>query len=116
MGPMHAGRRRFDMIRWGEARRAADAGFFARKVVAAASARVMIVSDARRPSDLEFFQQGAAAGQVQPSPITRRSPRPSPMVALLLLGLSTGAASRRSLAACCQGANHCSTSRTASTL
>ena len=33
---------RYEMIRWGEERREADAGFFARKVVAAASAPVMV--------------------------------------------------------------------------
>ena len=43
------------MIAWGEARRHADPGFFARKVLDAATRPVLIVSDARRPGDVDFF-------------------------------------------------------------
>ena len=50
-------RYRKDMIVWGVARRKADPGFFAREVVAGATAPVLIVSDARRPTDLAFFQE-----------------------------------------------------------
>ena len=45
------------MITWGEERRNADAGFFARKVLAAASKPILIISDARRPGDVAFFQE-----------------------------------------------------------
>lgn len=53
---------RSDMIKWGESRRSSDAGFFARQVMAQAlkkanSAPVLVVSDARRLTDLEFFTQ-----------------------------------------------------------
>ena len=44
------------MITWGEERRNADAGFFARKVLAASSKPILIISDARRPGDVAFFQ------------------------------------------------------------
>ena len=44
------------MITWGEERRNADAGFFARKVLTAASKPILIISDARRPGDVAFFQ------------------------------------------------------------
>ena len=40
------------MITWGEERRNADAGFFARKVLAASSKPILIISDARRPGDV----------------------------------------------------------------
>ena len=43
------------MITWGEERRNADAGFFARKVLAASSKPILIISDARRPGDIAFF-------------------------------------------------------------
>ena len=57
-------RYRKDMIVWGEARRQADPGFFAREVVAGSAAPVLIVSDARRPTDLAFFHElcGAQGG------------------------------------------------------
>ncbi len=45
------------MITWGEERRNADAGFFARKVLKAASKPIRIISDARRPGDVAFFQE-----------------------------------------------------------
>ena len=45
------------MITWGEERRNADAGFFARKVLAASSKPILIISDARRPGDVAFFQE-----------------------------------------------------------
>ena len=45
------------MITWGEERRNADAGFFARKVLTAASKPILIISDARRPGDVAFFQE-----------------------------------------------------------
>ena len=45
------------MITWGEERRNADAGFFARKVLRAASKPILIISDARRPGDVAFFQE-----------------------------------------------------------
>jgi phosphomevalonate kinase len=46
---------RADMIVWGERRRHADPGFFARLVVAESRAPVLIISDARRASDMAFF-------------------------------------------------------------
>ena len=52
-------RYRSDMIRWGEDQRERDPGFFARLATAtshAESARVWIVSDARRPTDVAYFQ------------------------------------------------------------
>ena len=51
------------MIAWGEDKRASDPGFFANLVVAAATAPILIISDARRPTDLQFFADGAAAGK-----------------------------------------------------
>ena len=45
------------MITWGEERRNAAAGFFARKVLKAASKPILIISDARRPGDVAFFQE-----------------------------------------------------------
>ena len=53
-------RHRKSMIEWGEARRNADPGFFARLVLGAATRPVLIVSDARRPTDLAFFEKAAA--------------------------------------------------------
>lgn len=46
---------RKSMIAWGEARRNADSGFFARKILHAAKAPVLLVSDARRTTDVDFF-------------------------------------------------------------
>ena len=54
---------RADMIPWGEARRNKDPGFFARIVMAEAARPVLIISDARRPTDVEFFEEGALAGR-----------------------------------------------------
>lgn len=50
---------RKSMIAWGEARRNADAGFFGRLVLAGATRPVLIVSDARRATDLAFFHKSA---------------------------------------------------------
>mmetsp|Transcript_6017 Transcript_6017/g.14533 ORF Transcript_6017/g.14533 Transcript_6017/m.14533 type:complete len:206 (-) Transcript_6017:344-961(-) len=50
---------RKDMIRWGEERRNIDPGYFAKLVVAEATRPVLIISDARRPTDLKFFQEDA---------------------------------------------------------
>jgi phosphomevalonate kinase len=46
---------RADMILWGEKRRHEDPGFFAKLVLAESSAPVLIISDARRLSDMAFF-------------------------------------------------------------
>lgn len=48
---------RKDMIRWGEEKRQADPGFFCRKVVEGISQPVWLVSDARRMSDIQWFQE-----------------------------------------------------------
>lgn len=64
------------MIAWGEARRAADAGFFARKVLAEATRPILIISDARRPGDIAFFQGAVprvVTARVEASPDTRRA-------------------------------------------
>jgi len=53
---------RASMVKWGEEKRKADPGFFARLVVGAAKAKILIISDARRATDLEFFRQPAAFG------------------------------------------------------
>uniref|UniRef100_A0A8D0G5E1 Phosphomevalonate kinase n=1 Tax=Sphenodon punctatus TaxID=8508 RepID=A0A8D0G5E1_SPHPU len=47
---------RQDMIRWGEEKRLTDPGFFCRIVVAGATQPVWVVSDTRRLSDVEWFQ------------------------------------------------------------
>lgn len=46
---------REDMIVWGVKRRAADPGYFARLTCEGASKPVLIISDARRSSDVEHF-------------------------------------------------------------
>ncbi|XP_044215424.1 phosphomevalonate kinase [Thunnus albacares] len=46
---------RADMIRWGEARRLKDPGFFCRLATRGARQPVWVVSDARRLSDLQWF-------------------------------------------------------------
>ncbi|KAM7421698.1 hypothetical protein PAMA_015713 [Pampus argenteus] len=46
---------RADMIRWGEARRRQDPGFFCRLATREAQQPVWVVSDARRLSDLQWF-------------------------------------------------------------
>eukprot|EP00056_Hartaetosiga_gracilis_P011856 m.183299 g.183299 ORF g.183299 m.183299 type:complete len:230 (+) comp13592_c0_seq21:81-770(+) len=48
---------RFDMIKWGEEKRAADPGYFCRLATEGQTARVWIVSDARRKTDIEYFQK-----------------------------------------------------------
>eukprot|EP00968_Pinguiococcus_pyrenoidosus_P028814 scaffold8114_cov258-Pinguiococcus_pyrenoidosus.AAC.1 len=50
-------RYRKDMIHWGVEKRLADPGYFARKVVAGASKPILIISDARRASDMVYFDQ-----------------------------------------------------------
>lgn len=48
---------RRDMILWGEQRRQADPGFFCRKAVEGVSQPVWLVSDVRRLSDVQWFQE-----------------------------------------------------------
>ncbi|XP_045154284.1 phosphomevalonate kinase [Echinops telfairi] len=48
---------RKDMIRWGEEKRQADPGFFCRKVVEGVTQPVWLVSDTRRPSDIQWFRE-----------------------------------------------------------
>ncbi|XP_041649768.1 phosphomevalonate kinase isoform X1 [Cheilinus undulatus] len=48
---------RADMIRWGEDRRCQDPGFFCRLATKGALQPVWVVSDARRQSDLQWFQR-----------------------------------------------------------
>lgn len=45
------------MIRWGEEMRQADPGFFCRKIVEGVSQPIWLVSDARRMSDIQWFQE-----------------------------------------------------------
>ncbi|XP_039107266.1 phosphomevalonate kinase isoform X2 [Hyaena hyaena] len=52
---------RRDMIRWGEERRQADPGFFCRKAVEGVSQPVWLVSDTRRPSDVQWFREAYGA-------------------------------------------------------
>ncbi|XP_032645293.2 phosphomevalonate kinase [Chelonoidis abingdonii] len=47
---------RQDMIRWGEEKRNTDPGFFCRIVVEGVTQPVWVVSDTRRLSDVEWFQ------------------------------------------------------------
>eukprot|EP00040_Diaphanoeca_grandis_P027301 m.155002 g.155002 ORF g.155002 m.155002 type:complete len:211 (-) comp30919_c2_seq2:246-878(-) len=47
---------RSDMIRWGESKRDADAGYFARLTTADATKPIWIISDARRPGDIAYFK------------------------------------------------------------
>ncbi|KAM5201021.1 phosphomevalonate kinase isoform 2-T2 [Hipposideros larvatus] len=58
---------RRDMIAWGEEKRQADPGFFCRKVVEGVSQPVWLVSDTRRMSDIQWFQEayGAVAQTVR---------------------------------------------------
>eukprot|EP00041_Stephanoeca_diplocostata_P011904 m.197449 g.197449 ORF g.197449 m.197449 type:complete len:293 (-) comp18720_c0_seq2:197-1075(-) len=44
------------MILWGEAKRDADPGYFARLTTEKATKPIWIISDARRPTDLTYFQ------------------------------------------------------------
>lgn len=50
-------RYRLDMIRWGEERRNEQPDLFCRLATAAATRPVWIVSDARRPSDVDYFRR-----------------------------------------------------------
>ena len=47
---------RKDMIRWGEEKRASDSGYFCRLAAEDADRPVWLVCDARRPTDMEYFQ------------------------------------------------------------
>ncbi|XP_042135328.1 phosphomevalonate kinase isoform X2 [Peromyscus maniculatus bairdii] len=49
------------MIRWGEEKRQADPGFFCRKIVEGVSQPVWLVSDTRRGSDIQWFQEAYGA-------------------------------------------------------
>ncbi|XP_063342879.1 phosphomevalonate kinase [Pelmatolapia mariae] len=66
---------RADMIRWGESRRRQDPGFFCRLASRGACQPVWVVSDARRLSDLQWFQaefpQQTQSVRVQSSEKTR---------------------------------------------
>ncbi|KAL3980085.1 glutamate receptor, ionotropic kainate 2 [Sarotherodon galilaeus] len=66
---------RADMIRWGESRRRQDPGFFCRLASRGAHQPVWVVSDARRLSDLQWFQaefpQQTRSVRVQSSENTR---------------------------------------------
>ena len=44
------------MIVWGEKKRAQDPWYFARIITRAAMRDVWIVSDARRPTDIQYFK------------------------------------------------------------
>ncbi|KAJ8598184.1 hypothetical protein CTAYLR_007381 [Chrysophaeum taylorii] len=84
-------RYRRDMISWGEERRTADPGYFASLVLAAARAPILIVSDARRATDVAFFKERV------PTVISVRVVACTPSAMLLLLLLrSRYAASLRS--------------------
>ncbi|XP_043733437.1 phosphomevalonate kinase isoform X1 [Cervus elaphus] len=52
---------RRDMIRWGEEKRQADPGFFCRKIVEGVCQPVWLVSDTRRVSDIQWFQEAYGA-------------------------------------------------------
>lgn len=52
---------RRNMIVWGEEKRQADPGFFCRKVVEGVSQPVWLVSDTRRMSDVQWFQEAYGA-------------------------------------------------------
>ncbi|XP_070252622.1 phosphomevalonate kinase isoform X2 [Myotis yumanensis] len=52
---------RRDMILWGETQRQADPGFFCRKVVEGVCQPVWLVSDTRRLSDIQWFQEAYGA-------------------------------------------------------
>ncbi|XP_031614300.1 phosphomevalonate kinase isoform X1 [Oreochromis aureus] len=66
---------RADMIRWGESRRRQDPGLFCRLASRGAHQPVWVVSDARRLSDLQWFQaefpQQTQSVRVQSSENTR---------------------------------------------
>nr|XP_046254586.1 phosphomevalonate kinase isoform X1 [Scatophagus argus] len=67
---------RADMIRWGEARRRQDPGFFCRLATKGVHQPVWVVSDARRLSDLQWFwsefPQQTRSVRVQCSEKTRK--------------------------------------------
>ena len=46
---------RVEMIKWGEEGRMQDAGYFCRRATEGASKPVWVISDARRPSDMEYL-------------------------------------------------------------
>jgi phosphomevalonate kinase len=52
---------RADMIQWGEDKRNRDPSYFARIVMKEATPPIVIISDARRKTDLDFFRQLAAS-------------------------------------------------------
>lgn len=52
---------RRDMILWGEEKRQADPGFFCRKIVEGVSQPIWLVSDTRRMSDIQWFQEAYGA-------------------------------------------------------
>uniref|UniRef100_A0AAA9SVF5 Phosphomevalonate kinase n=1 Tax=Bos taurus TaxID=9913 RepID=A0AAA9SVF5_BOVIN len=52
---------RSDMICWGEEKRQADPGFFCRKIVEGVCQPVWLVSDTRRVSDIQWFQEAYGA-------------------------------------------------------
>ena len=52
---------RRDMICWGEQKRQADPGFFCRKIVEGVSQPIWLVSDTRRTSDIQWFQEAYGA-------------------------------------------------------
>ena len=74
-------RYRADMIRWGEDRRRADPGFFARVIASGPGSEmpVWLISDARRQSDVAHFRQSYTDGtlvvtvRVTASEATRRA-------------------------------------------
>ncbi|XP_078527557.1 phosphomevalonate kinase isoform X1 [Lissotriton helveticus] len=67
---------RSDMIRWGEEKRNQDPGFFCRIIVDGAAQPIWIVSDTRRPSDVDWFRNSygdlTQTVRVQASEATRR--------------------------------------------
>lgn len=48
---------RKDMVDWSDSVRASDPGFFCRAAMKEASAKVIIVSDIRRKTDIKFFKE-----------------------------------------------------------
>lgn len=52
---------RRDMISWGEEKRQADPGFFCRQIVEGVSQPIWLVSDTRRVSDIQWFQEAYGA-------------------------------------------------------
>ena len=58
---------REDMIVWGVQKRLADPGYFARLTCAGASKPVLIISDARRQTDVDFFLNHPQWGHITKS-------------------------------------------------